>query len=174
MSLCQQSLYGFSSSHIWMWELDHKEGWVTKNWYFWTVVLEMTLESPLDCKEIKPMNHKGNQLWIFIGRTDAEAETPILWPANEKNWLVRKDHDGGKDWRQEEKGTTENEMVGRHHWLNGHKFEQAPGAGGGQEAWHGVHGVAKRWTRLGDWTTATILTFRKYNSISHWIKQVRR
>ena len=104
--------YGFSSSHVWMWELDHKEGWVLKNWCFWTVVLEKTLESPLDCKEIQPVNPKGNQPWIFIGRTDAEAETPILWPPDEKTWLIGKDPDAGKDWGQKEKGTTEDEMVG--------------------------------------------------------------
>ena len=90
--------YGFSSSHVWMWELDYKESWVLKNWCFWTVVLK-TLESPLDCKEIQPVHPKGNQSWIFIGRTDAEAETPILWPQDAKNWLIGKDPDTGKDWR---------------------------------------------------------------------------
>ena len=124
--------YGFSSSHVWMWELDHKEGWALKNQCFWTVVLEKTLESPLDCKEIKPVNPKGNKPWIFIGKTDVEAETPILWPPDVKNWLTGKDPDAGKDCRQEEKGTTEEEMVGWHHWLNGHEFEQAPGVGDGQ------------------------------------------
>ena len=124
--------YGFSSSHVWMWELDYKESWVTKNWWFWIVVLEKTLESPLDCKEIKLVNPKGNQSWIFIGRTDAEAETPILWPPDAKNWLIGKDLDAEKDWRQEEKGMTEVEMVGWHHWLNGHEFEQAPGVVDGQ------------------------------------------
>ena len=128
---CSQS-YGFSSSHVWMWELDYKESWVTKNWWFWIVVLEKTLESPLDCKEIKLVNPKGNQSWIFIGRTDAEAETPILWPPDAKNWLIGKDLDAEKDWRQEEKGMTEVEMVGWHHWLNGHEFEQAPGVVDGQ------------------------------------------
>ena len=102
------------------------------NWCFWTVVLERTLESPLDCKEIKPVNPKGNQSWIFIGRTDAEAEAPILWPPDVKNWLNGKDPDAGKDWRQEEKGTTEDEMAGWHHWLDRHEFEQAPGVGDGQ------------------------------------------
>jgi len=115
--------YGFSSSHIWMWELDYKESWVPKNWCFWTVVLEKTLESPLNCKEIQPVLPKGNQSWIFIGRTDAETETPILWPPAVKNWLIWKDPDAGKDWRQEEKGTTEDEMVGWHHRLKGHEFE---------------------------------------------------
>ena len=126
-SLCQQSLYsqtnGFSSSHIWMWESDSKESWVLKNWCFWTVVLEKTLESPLDSKEIQPVHPKGNQSWIFIGRTDAGAETPILWPPDGKNWLIWKDPDARKDWGQEEKGMTEDEMVGWHHRLNGHGFE---------------------------------------------------
>ena len=115
--------YGFSSSHVWMWELNYKETWGLKNWCFWTMVLEKILERPLDCKEIKPVNPKGNQSWIFIGRTDAEAETPILWPPEVKNWLLGKDPDAGKDWRWEEKGTTEDEMFGWHHWLDGHEFE---------------------------------------------------
>ena len=122
---------GFSSSCIWMWEMDHKESWVLKNWCFWTVVLEKTLESPLDCEEIKPVNTEGNQCWIFTGRTDAEAETPILWLPDVKNWLLGKDHDVGKDWRQEEKGLTKEEMVGCHHWLDGHEFEQALRVGDG-------------------------------------------
>ena len=107
--------YGFFSSHVWMWELDHKESWEPKNWCFWTVALKKTLESPLDCKEIQPVHPEGNQSWIFIGRTDAEAEAPILWPPDAKNWLTGKDSDAGKDWRREEKGTTENEMAG-HDW----------------------------------------------------------
>ena len=115
--------YSFSSSYVWMWELDHKEGWALKNWCFWTVVLEKTLESPLDCKEIQPVHPKGNQSWIFIGRTDAEAETPILWPLDEKNWLIWKDFDAGRDWGQEQKGMTEDEMGGWHHWLDGHDFK---------------------------------------------------
>ena len=123
--------YGFSSSHVWMWQLDYKESWAPKNWCFWTVVLEKTPESPLDCKEIQPVHPKGNQSWIFIGRTDAEAETPILWPPDTKNQL-RKDPDAGKHWRWEEKGITEDEMVGWHHWLNGHGFEWTPGVGDGQ------------------------------------------
>ena len=117
--------YGFSSSHIWMWELDYKESWAPKNWWFWTVVLQKTLESLLDCKEIQPVCPKGNQSWIVIGRNDAEAETPILWPPDVKNCLIVKGPDAGKDWRQEQKGTTEDEMVGCHYWLNGHEFEQA-------------------------------------------------
>ena len=123
--------YGFSSIHIWMWVLDYKESWAPKNWCFWTVVLEKTLESPLDCKEIQPVNPKGNEPWIFIGRTDVEAETPILWPPDAKNWLIWKDPDVGKDWGQEEKGTTEHEMVGWHHQLNGHEFGWTPGVGDG-------------------------------------------
>ena len=118
-----------------MWELDHEGGRVPKNWCFQTVVLKKTLESPLDSNKIKPIKPKGNQSWIFIGRTDAEAETPILWPPDAKSELSRKDLDAGKDWRQEEKGTTEDEMVRRHHWLNGHEFEQAPGDGEGQGSW---------------------------------------
>ena len=115
-----------------MWELDYKESWVLKNWCLWTEVLEKTLESPLDWKDIKPVNPKGNQSWIFIGRTNAEAEIPILWPSYVKNWLVGKDPDAGRDWRWEEKETPENEMVGWHHWLNGHEFEQALRVGDGQ------------------------------------------
>ena len=103
--------------------LAYKESWAVRTWCFWTVVLEKTLESPLDCKESQPVHPKGNQSWIFIGRTDAEAETLILWAPDAKNWLIGKDRDPGKDWRQEEKGTTEDEMVGWHHWLNGHEFE---------------------------------------------------
>ena len=114
--------YGFSSSHVWMWELNYKESWAQKNWCFWTVVLEKTLESPLYCKEFQPVHSKGDKSWVFIGRTDVEAETPILWPPDEKSWLIWKDPDAGKDWMQEEKGTTEDEMVGWHHWLNGHGF----------------------------------------------------
>ena len=111
-----------STSHVWMWELDCEESWAPKNWCFWTVVLEKTLESPLDCKEIQPVLPKGNQSWVFIGRTDVEADTPILWPPDAKSWLFWKDPDAGKDWGQKEKETTEDEMVGWHHRLNGHGF----------------------------------------------------
>ena len=124
-----------------LWELNHKEDWALKNWCFWTVVLKKTLESPLNCKEIKPVNPKGNQYWIFIGMTDAKAETPILWPPNAKNWLIWKDLDAGKDWRQEEKRTTEDEMVGWHHWLNRHELEQTPGDGEG----HGSLSCCSSW-----------------------------
>ena len=120
--------YGFSSSHVWMWELVCRERWVLKNWCFWTVVLEKTLENPLDCKEIQPVHPKGHQSWMFIGRTD--AETPILWLPDAKNWLIWKDPDADKDWRWE-KGTTEGEMVGWHHRLNGHGFGWTPGVGDG-------------------------------------------
>ena len=120
--------YGFFSSHVWMWELDYRESWSTKEF----MVLEKTLERPLDCKEIQPVNPKGNQSWIFIGQTDAEAEAPILWPPDANNWVTGRDPDSGKDWRQEEKGTTEDEMVKWHHPLDGHEFEQAPGVGDGQ------------------------------------------
>ena len=123
--------YGFSSGHVWMWELDCEESWVLRNWWFWTVVLEKTLESPLDCKEIQPVHRKGNQSWIYIGRTDAEAEAPILQPPDGKNWLIRKDPDAGKDWSQE-KRVTEDETVGWHHQLDRHEFGQALGVGGGQ------------------------------------------
>ena len=141
--------YGFSSSHVWRWELDYKESWALKNWCFWTVALEKTLESPLDWKAIKPVHPKGNEFWIFIGRSDAEA--PILWPPDVKNWLFGKDPDAGKDWRRE-KGTTEDGMVGWHHRHDGHEFEQAPGVVMDRKAWcAAVYGVTKSWTQL-NWT----------------------
>ena len=115
-----------------MWELDCEESWVLKNWCFWTVVLEKTLESPLDCKEIQPVHPKGNQSWMFIGRTGFEAETPVLWPPHAKSWLIGKDPDAGRDWGQEEKGATEDEMAGWHHWLDGSESEWTPGVGDGQ------------------------------------------
>ena len=145
--------YGFSSGHIWMRELDYEESWMLKNWYIWNVVLEETLKSPLDCKEIQPVHSKGDQSWVFIGRTDAEAETPILWPSHEKSWLIGKDPDAGRDWGPEEKGMTEDEMAGWHHWLDGHEFEWTLGVGDGQ----GDLGCCDSWghkelTRLSDWT----------------------
>ena len=124
--------YGFSSGHVWMWELDYQESWAPKNWCFWTVVLEKILESPLDCKEIQPVHPKGDESWVFIGRTDVEAETPILWPPDAKSWLIGKDPGAGKDWGQEEKGTTEDVMVGWHHQLNGCGFGWTLGVGDGQ------------------------------------------
>ena len=144
--------YGFSSSHVLMCELDHKEGWVPKNWCFWTVVLEKTLQSPLDSKEIKPVNPKGNQPWIFIG--SAEAEALIFWPPEVKSWLTGKDPDAGKDWGQEEKGMTEDEMVGWYHWLNGHSLSKLREIVNDGEAWcAAVHGVTKSQTQLSNWTT---------------------
>ena len=135
--VCQQMFvsqgYGFSSGHVWIWELDYKENWALMNWCFWTVVLEKTLESLLDCKEIQPVHPKGNQSWVFIGRTDVEAETSILWPPDAKGWLIGKDPDAGKDWGQEEKGTMEDQMVRWHHFLYGHGFGWTPGVSDGQE-----------------------------------------
>ena len=135
--------------------------WINKgehqriDWCFQIVVLEKTLERPLDCKETKPVNPKGNQAWIFIGRTDADVKVPILWPPDGKSQLTGKDHDAGKDWGQEEKGMTEDEMVGWHHWLNGLQFEHTLGDSEGQGSLGAaVHGVAKSRTRLSDWTTA--------------------
>ena len=130
--VCLVQGYGFSSGHVWMWELDYKESWAPKNWYFWPVVLEKTFESHLDYKEIQPVHPKVDQSWVFIGRTDVEAETPVLWPPDAKSWLIGKDPDAGKDWVQEEKGTTEDEMVGWHHWPYGHGFGLTPGVGDGQ------------------------------------------
>ena len=124
--------YGFSSGRVWMWKLNCEESWAPKNWCFWTVVLEKTLESPLDCKEIQPVHPKGDQSWVFFGRTDAEAETPILWPPDAKSWLIWKDSDAGRDWGQEEKGMTEDEMAGWHHRLDGRESEWTPGVGDGQ------------------------------------------
>jgi len=139
---------GFSSSHVWMWELDYKENWAPKNWCFWAVVLEKTLESPLDCKDVKPVNPKWNQSWTFMRKTDAEAEAPTIWPPDARNWLIRKDPNAGKNWRQEEKGRIKYDMVGWHHRLDGQEFGQASGVHDGQT----VHGVSKSQTGLSDWT----------------------
>ena len=145
---------------VWMWELVYKESWVPKNWCFWTVVLEKTLESPLDCKEIQPVHPKGDQSWEFIGRTDAEAETPIPWSPDAKSWLIWKDPDAGKDWGQEEKGTTEDEMVGWHHWLNGQEMGKLQELVMDREVWcAAVHWVAKSQTRLSDWTELNVNLF---------------
>ena len=136
-----------------MWELDCEESWALKNWCFWTVVLEKTLESPLDCKEIQPVHPRGDQSWVFIGRTDAKAETPVLWPPHVKSWLIGKDSNAGRDWGQEEKGTTEDEMAGWHHRLNGHELSELQKLVTDREAWRAViHGVAKSWTWLSNWT----------------------
>ena len=145
--------YGFSSSYVWMWELDHKESWVMKNRCFWTVALEKTLESSLDSTENKPVHPKGNQSWIFIGGTDAEAEALILWLPDEKSQLLGKDPDAGKDWKQEEKEMTENEMVGWYHWLNGHEFEQTLGDGEGQGSLACCIPWGCKETCLSNWTT---------------------
>ena len=135
-----------------MWELDCEEGWAPKNGCFWTVVLEKTLENPLDCKEIQPVHSEGDQPWDFFGRNDAKAEAPVLWPPHGKSWLIGKDSDAGRDWGQEEKGTTADEMAGWHHGLNGCESEWTPGVGHGREAWcAAIHGVAKSRTRLSDW-----------------------
>ena len=123
---------GFSCGHVWMWEFDCEEGWAPKNWCFWIVVLEKTLESPLDCKEIQPVHSEGDQPWVFFGKNDVKGETPVLWPPHVKSWVIRKDSDAGRDWGQEEKGTTEDEMAGWHHQLDGHEFEWTPGIGDGQ------------------------------------------
>ena len=158
-----------------MWELDYKESWALKNWCFWTVVLEKTLESPLDCKETQPILSKGNQSWMFIGRTDAEAETPIFRPPNIMNWLIEKDTDAGKDWRREEKGTTEDEMVGLHHQLNRHEFELSPGVGDGQRnltccsPWGHKESDITEWL---NWTESTHY-FQKYLRIDQFISNCK-
>ena len=155
--------YGFSSSHVWMWELDYNENWRPKTWCFWTMVLVKTLESPLDCKEIKPVSPKWNQPWIFIGRTNAVAEASILWPPDAKNCLIGKDPEAGKDWRQEEKGMTENKMVGWYHQLNGYEFEQALGDGEGQ----GSLGCCSPWgckeSDTTEWTTTKFFRLLIYS-----------
>ena len=150
--------YGFSS----MWELDHKKGWVPKNWCFWIVMIENTLESSLDSKLIKPINPKRNKRWILILRTDAEAKPPILWPRDGKSWLIWKDPDAGKDWRQKEKRAVEGEMVGWHHQLTGHEYEQTPVDLRDRGAWcAAVHGVAKSQTWLSDWTDSVDINLSK-------------
>ena len=157
--------YGFSSSHVWIWELDYKESWALKNWCSWTVVLEKTLESPLNCKEIQPVHPKGDQSLVFIGRTAVEAETLILGSPDVKSWLIWKDPDAGKDWGQEEKGMKEDEMVGWHHRLHGHGFRWTLGVVMYREACHAaVHGVAKSRTWLSDWTE--LKTFKMI--LSEW------
>ena len=169
-SLCDKDLYsqsyGFSSSHAQMWKLDHKEDWVPKKWCFWIVVLEKTLESPLGSTEIKSVNPKGSQASVFIGRTDAEAEASILWPPDAKSQLIGKDPDAGKDWGQEEKGTTEGEMVGWHHLINGCEFEQIPGGSEGQGSRACCSPmVSKSQTWLSNWTTTILLATPPLNIV---------
>ena len=162
--VCLFQGYGFSSSHVWTWELDYKESWGWKYWCFRSVVLEKTLESPLDCKEIQSVHSKGDQSWVFFGRTDVEAEIPIFWPPDVKNWLIWRDLDAGKDWRWEEKGTTEDEMVGWHHWLDGHKFGWTPRVGDGL-AWCSPWGHKESDTERAtepNWTDASILPFQLF------------
>ena len=162
--------------HVWMWEFDYKESWAQKNWCFWTVVLEKTLESPLACKEIQPV-HPKDQSWLFIEGTDVEAETPILWPPDAESWFIWKDPDAGKDWRQEEKGTTEDEMVGWHHWHNGHGFGWALGSW-----WTGrpvvlrfmeSQRVGHDWATEVNWTRRTLLRLHAWPcdsvTLCHWI-----
>ena len=151
-------VYGLSSSHLWMWELDYKESWAWKNWCFWTVVLEKTLESPLDCKMIQPVHPKGDQSWVFIGGADVEAETPILWPPEEKSWLIWKDPDAGKDWGQEEKGTTEGEIIGWHHQLDGHGFGRTLGVGDGQGGLACCGSWGHKETNMTEWLNWTELS----------------
>ena len=144
--------YGVSSGHVWMWESDCEESWAPENWCFWTVVLEKTLESPLDCKEIQSVHSEGDQPWVFFGGNDAKAEAPVLWPPHAKSWLIGKDSDAGRDWGQEEKGMTEDEMAGWHHWLNGHEFEWTPGVGDGQGGLVCCDSWGRKETWLNDWT----------------------
>ena len=164
--------YGFSSGHVWMRELDCEESWVPKNWCFWTVVLEKTLESPLNCKKIQPVHSKGDQPWDFFGRNDAKAETPVLWPPHVKSWLIGKDSDAGRDWGEEEKGTVEDEMTGWHHWLHGREFEWTPGVGDGQaglaccDSWGCRESDTTGWL---NWTDVYIFTYSFPDHFLLWV-----
>ena len=154
-----------------MWELDCEESWAPKNWCFWTVALQKTLESPLDCKEIQPVHSKGDQPWDFFGRNDAKAETPVLWPPHEKSWLIGKDSDAGRDWGQEKKGTTEDEMAGWHHWLYGRNSEWTPGDSWGRKESDTTEGL--NWTEL-NWTEHIYMEFRKMVTITLYARQQKR
>jgi len=160
--------YGFPSGHVWMWELDCgescmdcEESWALKNWCFWIMVLEKTLESPLDCKEIQPVHSKGDQPWVFIGRNDAKAETPVLWPPHVKSWLIGKDSDAGRDWGQEEKGPTEDEMAGWHHRLDGHESEWTLGVGDGQGGLACCDSWGHRESDMTEWLNWSLLSLLK-------------
>ena len=176
--------YGFSSSHVWMWELDCEDSWMPKNWCFWTVVLEKTLESSLDCKEIQPVHSEGDQSWVFTGRNDAKAETLVLWPLHAKSWLIGKNSDAGRVWGQEEKGTTEDEMAGWHHRLDGCEFDWTPGVGDGQgglaccDSWRGKESDTTEWL---NWTELNATWFSilhstvlvndglRYSALTHYV-----
>ena len=153
-----------------MWELDYKESWVLKNWCFWTVVLEKTIESPLNCKEIQPVHPEGDQSWLFIGRTDVEAETPILWPPDAKSWLIWKDPNSGKDWEQEEKEMTEDKMVGWHHWVNGHGFGWTLGVDDGPGCLVCCGSWGRKELDITEWLNWTELIFDKGVKIIQWRK----
>ena len=167
--------YGFSSANVWMWELGCEECWALKNWCFWTVVLEKTLECPLDCKEIQPVHPNGHQCWVFIGRTDAEAASLILWPPHAKSWLIGKDPDAWRDWGQEEKRTTEDEMAGWHHRLDGHEFEWTPGVGDGQgglvccDSWGCKESDT---TEQLNWTELIVYTCNFCNTVAQKVKNL--
>ena len=160
--------YGFSSSHVWMWESDCEESWALKNWCFWTVVLQKTLESFMDYKEIQPVHSKGDQSWVFFGKNDAKAETPVLWPHHVKSWHTEKDSDAGRDWGQEEQGTTDDEMAGWHHWLGGHESEWIPGVGDEQgslaccDSWGRKESDTTEWL---NWAEVNFLSMRIVNTL---------
>ena len=162
--------YGFSSGHVWMWELNYKESWAQKNGCFWTVELEKTLESSLDYKEIQPVHPKVDQSWVFIGKTHAEAETPIHWPPNAKSWLIWKDRDARKDWGQEEKGTIEDEMAGWLHWFDGHGFAYTPGVGDGQGGLVCCSSWSRKELDTTEWLNWTELDYGLMRSNSDFLK----
>ena len=163
--------YGFSSGHVWMWEVDYKESWAQKNWCFWIVVLEKTLESTLDFKKIQPIHPKGDKSWVFNGRNDVEAETPILWLPHAKSWLIGKDPDAEKDWGWKEKGTTEDEMVGWHHQLNGHGFGWTLGVGDGQGGLACCDSWGRKESGLTERLNGTELNNSKWLKAVKWIYQ---